>query len=247
MLQLGYDQYVAQAGDIGGIITRYQAGLFPDNLVSLLSNFWLISPNGTDLARFAAGDATPDEYTYISRITNYVESNSGYRYIQSTFPLTVSYALTDSPLGFALWIYSIMRAAVDPRAVVWTAEDVITWSMMYTIQGPYGAARMYKELLADQAAVPGVGAPGSLNVGTFPYVEQPVGLSLFPYDLWYGLPLDWAQREGNVVARYVNGLGGHFAAWEVPDVLARDIQTFFGDQELSGTGVFYGGNETARC
>lgn len=249
MLQLGYDRYVAQAGDIGGIITRYQASLFPSNLVSLLSNFWLVSPNAQDLARYAAGEATPDETTYIGRIANYVQNNSGYRYIQSTFPLTISYALTDSPLGFALWIYSLMRTAVDPRATTWTPEDIITWSMMYTIQGPYGAARMYKEILGDQSATAQSSGGSGLDVGSFPYIEQPVGLSLFPYDLWYGLPLDWAQREGNVKARYVNALGGHFAAWEVPELLAEDMWTFFGNRSLSGTGVFYvdGNTTTAKC
>lgn len=100
---------------------------------------------------------------------------------------------------------------------------------------------MYKEILADQTSdlTPGSGSDGGLDVGGFPYVEQPVGLSLFPYDLWYGLPLDWAQREGNVKARYVNTLGGHFAAWEVPNRLASDIWTFFGNRSLSGTGVFF--------
>lgn len=55
--------------------------------------------------------------------------------------------MTDSPVGFAMWIYNLMVVSVDHY--VWTPEEIITWSMMYSIQGPYGGMRFYKETLRE--------------------------------------------------------------------------------------------------
>jgi hypothetical protein len=71
-----------------------------------------------------------------------------------------------------------------------------------------------------------------------PYIRQPIALSQFPWDIWYGTPLEWAKRSGNVVSLNKHDRGGHFAAVEVPDLLIEDIQKFFGDKVLSGTHVF---------
>lgn len=102
---------------------------------------------------------------------------------------------------------------------------------MYTIQGPYGSLRMYKEMAAE-------GVFDVLELGKAPYVHQPVAISQFLEDLAYGLPLDWARREGNVKVRYVHDQGGHFAAYKDTQLLTEDIRDFFGNAELSGTGVF---------
>ncbi|KAK4543457.1 hypothetical protein LTR36_005600 [Oleoguttula mirabilis] len=237
MHQLQYAKYVMQSGDFGAIIMRYQAVSYPQNLVSVLSNFWPVQPNATDLARYAANETTTDETEYIARFNTFVDVESGYRIIQETQPLTIGYALTDSPLGFAMWIFSLMREAVDPHITIWTAQDIITWSLMYTIQGPYGGVRLYEEMLRE-CAFQGLGV-GNLGGTPGSYFKQPVAISEFPYDIWYGLPLDWAQRGGNAKVRYMHDRGGHFAAWEVPQLLADDIWGWFGDREVSGTKVFY--------
>lgn len=64
--------------------------------------------------------------------------------MQQTQPLQSAIATTDSPIGFAMWIYDLMFQAVDKYQ--WSLEEIITWSMMYYIQGPYGGMRMYKEV-----------------------------------------------------------------------------------------------------
>ncbi|KAF4496211.1 epoxide hydrolase [Fusarium agapanthi] len=144
MLQLGYSRYVIQGGDFGDVILRYQAHNFPKNVISALSNFWIIQPGNNDLRRLAQGEATPDEVAYIEIIEKYENQGSGYRLIMSTEPLTVAYGMTDSPLGNAMWMYSIMNRVIDPIIMAWTPEEIITWSMMYWIQGPYGGMRFYK-------------------------------------------------------------------------------------------------------
>jgi hypothetical protein len=232
MQQLNYTRYVYQGGDIGGWILRHQAAYHPDTLVSALSNFWIQKPNDTDLARYAANETSADETTYIRTVENYIVNLSGYRVEQQTQPLTLAYLASDSPLGFALWIYALMRLDVEPGSPNWTPVEIITWSLMYTIQGPLGGFRMYRGMFQEND-FEGTG------FGTPPFVTQPVGVTQRPYDFGVGLPLEWMQRDGNVKAVYKHGHGGHFAAYRSPDSLVDDIYRWFGDRELSGTSVFY--------
>ena len=120
------------------------AGDNPDAVVSVLSNFWIVPPNATDLQRYADKLTTPDENAHIAFLNFYDTQLAGYLYIQDTKPLQLAIGMTDSPVGFAMWIYSLMADAVDHY--VWTPERIITWSMMYYIQGPYGGMRFYKEI-----------------------------------------------------------------------------------------------------
>lgn len=220
-----------QGGDFGGIILRYQAHLFPDQAVSALSNFWIIQPGIIDLRLLAEGEAMPDEVAYIRILEIYINQNSGYRLIQSTQALTVAFGMTDSPLGNAMWICS-MAEVVDPVIKSWIPEEIITWSMMYYIQGPYGGMRFYKEVQNDGGLV-------TLDFGVLPPVQVPVAISQFPYDITYRMPLEWPKRGGNVLQRIVHDHGGHFASYEVPDLLLDDIWSWFGDEKLSRTNVFY--------
>ncbi|KFX97022.1 hypothetical protein V490_03007 [Pseudogymnoascus sp. VKM F-3557] len=231
MCQLGYSKYVIQGGDFGGVILRYQAHLFPKQVVSALSNFWIIQPEANDIRMLAEGLATPDEVAYINILETYINQASGYRLMQSTEPLTLAFSITDSPLGNAMWMYALMSKVIDPAIMVWTPEEIITWSMMYYIQGPYGGMRFYKEVLSE-------GGLAALDFGTLPLVEIPVAISQFPYDISFRMPLEWAKRGGNVLKRTVNTHGGHFAAYEVPGLLLNDIWSWFGDREVSGTKVF---------
>ncbi|KAK4621555.1 hypothetical protein CLAFUW4_07218 [Fulvia fulva] len=179
MLQLNYSKYVYQGGDLGGIIFHCQATQFPDDLISGHSNFWLIGLTADDLARYKANQTTVDETTYLNNLENYITNSSGYRKMQQTHPLVLAYALTDLPPGYAMWIYSIMREAVDPSLPDWTADQIITWSLMYLIHDPYAGLRIQKEMLAE-----GAFAPLEEGGGLLPYVKQPVAISEFPYDLW---------------------------------------------------------------
>lgn len=126
MQQLNYTKYIYQGGDIGGFILRHQAASYPDQLVSALSNFWIQKPNDTDLARYAANETSEGETKYINTVENYIVNLSGYRVEQQTQPLTLAYLAADSPLGFALWIYALMRLDVEPGSPNWTPSEIIT-------------------------------------------------------------------------------------------------------------------------
>ena len=147
MKQLDYDKYVVQGGDFGGSIMRVMASDYPSSVVSLLSNFWLIAPNATDMLRYQQGSTSADENTTFQNLNVFTTQLSGYRLEQETQPLQLAIALTDSPVGNAMWIYNLMYHLADKYS--WTPEEIITWSMMYYIQGPYGAMRIYKETLQE--------------------------------------------------------------------------------------------------
>ncbi|KAH6663508.1 Alpha/Beta hydrolase protein [Halenospora varia] len=218
--QLNYPKYVIQGGDFGGFTLRYMAGDFPDTIVSVLSNFFIVPPNATDSERFAAGTTTPEENVHIKALIDFETNYAGYRNIQQTRPLQLAVAMTDSPVGFAAWIYDFMYLHVDDYP--WTPEEIITWAMMYYIQGPYGGFSMYKELAK-------VGT--WLNQG-FRFVSQPLGVSTFPKD-GYKTPASWLQRHGNLSFESDNNKGGHFAAYEVPNLLINDMRKFWGNNSLS--------------
>lgn len=145
MSQLGYNKYVIAGGDVGGFILRVMAGQHPETVVSALCNFWLIQPNATDIQRHQAGLSTPDEAFLINEFWNFEHLGSGYRFEQQTQPLQLGHALSDSPVGFAMWIYTFMHNTV--QGYIWSPQEIITWAMMYWIQGPYSGLRWYKEMV----------------------------------------------------------------------------------------------------
>lgn len=179
MLQLNYTSYVIQAGDWGGIVLRYLAGQHPANVVSALSNFFVVAPNATDLERYYSNLTTPDETAYIAKVQTY-GNNSGYRLLMGETPLQVVDGMTDSPMGNLAFEWTTMKQLSDP-AYEWTLEEIITWTMMYWIPGPYASMRHYREM-----ALEGVFAGTGLG-NVYPYVEVPVGLSEWPGDFWYRL------------------------------------------------------------
>lgn len=107
MQQLGYNKYVMQGGDLGAFIMRFQAILYPDAVVSILSNLWSVAPTEDDLTSYEQNLTSPDVTTYIYNFTRYTNGGSGYRYIQATLPLQLAWSLTDSPLGNLLWNWEL--------------------------------------------------------------------------------------------------------------------------------------------
>lgn len=235
MHQLSYPRYVMQAGDLGAFIMRYQAALFPDSVVSVLSNLWVVAPTDADMARFNANKTTAEETAYIRNVTTFVTERAGYLNIQSTQPLMPGHALTDSPLGFILYVFQLMEE--QGTSYAWSLDELITWAMMYVIQGPYSALRLYKEFARDGAVL------GADVFGPILFVNVPVGVTQRPEDVGWGLPLEWARRAGNVTAVYTHNFGGHFAAYQTPGTFVEDCWRFWGDVSASGVEEFLNSRE----
>ncbi|KAL7935542.1 Alpha/Beta hydrolase protein [Trichoderma chlorosporum] len=230
---LGYKHYVAQGGDAGDFIIRFAAVDFPDAVVALHSNFWVVPPTPDDRTKLKEGNSTPEEIDIIRRLDGFSGQRWAYGHLHQTRPLRLAHAMTDSPVGLAMWIYDVLVSCVEKENVakIWTPDRVITWTMMHWIPGPYAAFSLYKHGAAD-------GAISVSGIENLPYVHQPVAISQFPHDIWYHTPLEWARRNGNVKWSAVHEKGGHFPALETPEVLARDIRRFFGNIEDNGTGIF---------
>ncbi|GFP53067.1 epoxide hydrolase 1 [Trichoderma asperellum] len=229
MMQLNYSRYVGQGGDIGSHILRLMAADFPVSLVSMLSNLFSVSPNATDLERYAKHETSPDETAQISLLKNPDFSwTKAYWDIEASAPLQVSIGLTDSPVGWMAWQYMGMRM-LSP-GYDWGVDELITWSMLNYIQGPYGGIRSYKEAKRE----------GVLD-GNFPYVAQPVGVVQYFGDAAYYTPLEWTQRQGNISfysRKAPHVVGGHFPAYINPRALAEDCWAFWGNESRSGSGIF---------
>jgi pimeloyl-ACP methyl ester carboxylesterase len=141
-VKLGYRRYVFQGGDAGDFINRYAAHDFPEDVVSGVSNFWVVP------APPPSGEFPDDEDGVSARaaLKAFFDSRFGYAHIHQTRPLRLAIGLTDSPVGCMMWIYDSIFGGIEPerRGEVWTKERVVTWTMMHWLNGPYGAFSLYK-------------------------------------------------------------------------------------------------------
>ena len=148
-----------------------------------------------------------------------LKEGSGYRHEQSTKPQTLGYSLTDSPVGLLAWIYEKLHDWTDNYP--WTDDEILTWVSIYyfSTSGPAASLRIYYEAAHDTR----FGRDKSeLYV---PHVK--LGLAFFPKELTVR-PKTWGRTMGPVVFESVNESGGHFAAYEKPEAIAKDLQAMFG-------------------
>jgi pimeloyl-ACP methyl ester carboxylesterase len=224
MGRLGYPRYVAQGGDLGAIVTDVMGRQAPDGLVGIHMNLLVTAlggPQPTD---------TDDERAAAEAISVFSTSGNGYFIEQATRPQTVGYATLDSPIALAAWMldhdtdayYKIARAFVGGQPVGnLTRDHVLDNITLYWLTGTgASAARSYWESY-------GAPALASAADGPPPAVSVPVGFTTFPGELWR-TPRSWVDKSyANVI--YFNEVdkGGHFAAWEEPDVFSEEVRATF--------------------
>jgi pimeloyl-ACP methyl ester carboxylesterase len=225
MGRLGYGRrYVAQGGDLGAIVTDVMGRVAPEGLVGIHMNL-LVTTLGAPTP--PPGD-TEEERAALEAINTFTTSGFGYFLEQSTRPQTIGYALLDSPVALAAWLldhdtdsyYKISRAFVDGEPVGRLTRDTILDNItLYWLTGTgASAARWYWELGRAQALAAGQ-AP--------PEVSLPVGFTTFPGEI-FRAPRSWVERSyPNLV--YFNEVdkGGHFAAWEEPELFAAELRAAF--------------------
>jgi pimeloyl-ACP methyl ester carboxylesterase len=235
MGRLGYTRYVAQGGDQGAGVTDTMARQAPDGLIGIHLNF---------LRTALAGDTGPvesdDERTATAAIATFRTSGFGYFLEQSTRPQTIGYALLDSPVALAGWMldhdtdsyYKISGAFVEGRpAGNLTRNHILDNITLYWLTGTgASAARSYWE----------GGRAAALAAGKVPpAVSLPVAFTTFPGEI-FRAPRSWVEHAyPNVV--YFNEVdrGGHFAAWEEPQLFSEELRAAFktvrrGSSSLSG-------------
>jgi pimeloyl-ACP methyl ester carboxylesterase len=223
MSRLGYTRYVAQGGDVGASVTDAMGRQAPDGLAGIHLNLLVTALAGGDMP---AG--TEKERAALEQTKAFRASGFGYFLEQATRPQTIGYALLDSPVALAAWMLDhdtdayekITRAFVDGQPSGGLTRDHILDNVsVYWLTGTgASAARSYWESGRAQARAAGH-AP--------PEVKLPVGFSAFPGEIFQA-PRSWAEQAyPNLTYFNEAGKGGHFAAWEEPQLFATEIQAAF--------------------
>ena len=224
MDRLGYTRYVAQGGDVGAGVSDTMGRQAPEGLLGIHVNLLvtvLAGPQQTE---------TDEERAAAAQLATFRESGFGYFLEMATRPQTIGYAALDSPVALAAWMldhdtdsyYKIARAFVDGAPVGnLTRENIVDNITTYWLTGTgASAARSYWEDGRAQAEAMAAGqAP--------PEVSLPVAFTTFPGEIWK-TPRSWVEKAyPNVIYFNEADKGGHFAAWEEPQLFSEELRAAF--------------------
>jgi pimeloyl-ACP methyl ester carboxylesterase len=231
MKRLGYTRFVAQGGDWGALIVDEMASQAPPELLGIHTNLPFAVP--LDIARAAQAGAPPpsdlsaEERRAYDELVFFYKHGLGYAIEMGQRPQTL-YGIADSPVGLAAWFLDhddrslkLISRVFDGHPEGLTRDDVLdnvtlTWLTNTAISG----ARLYWENF------------GNVPEGKVPFFLQrnvsiPVAVSAFPDEL-YQTPRSWAERAYPKLVYYKkHDKGGHFAAWEQPQLLSEDVRAGF--------------------
>jgi pimeloyl-ACP methyl ester carboxylesterase len=225
MKRLGYTRYVAQGGDVGASVTDAMGRQAPEGLLGIHVNLLVAM-----LGNAAPPAETEKERAAMDAVTTFRTTGFGYFLEQATRPQTIGYALLDSPVALAAWMldhdtdayYKISRAFVDGQPAGGLTRDHILDNITtywLTATGA-SAARSYWESGRAQAVAVAAGqAP--------PQVTLPVGFTTFPGEI-FAAPRSWVEQVYPTLAYFHEvDKGGHFAAWEEPELFATEVRAAF--------------------
>ena len=210
---LGYHCFVAAGGDIGSHVSRYLALDFPDRVAAVHRTDAGLPVYGGD-----PRDLAPSEREWISDGLAWGATEGAYAAMHRTKPQTASFGLTDSPVGLAAWIVEKLRSWSDCGGDIeraFTKDEILTNVTIYWLTGTIGSSmRMYNA----NAAIPAAQLARR--------VEVPSGFSVFAGDI-IRPPRAWLERTANTVRVTEPSRGGHFAAFEQPELYAQELRDFF--------------------
>ena len=211
---LGYPRFAAQGGDWGGFITSRLGAVHADKLIGIHINLLALRRDPKMVA-----DPTPEERRFIGQLEQWLKDETGYQWIQGTRPQTLAFGLTDSPAGLAAWIVEKFRAWSDCNGdveSVFGKDELLANISLYWFTGAIGSSFWpYYARLHGPWPIPEAG------------VSVPMGYAAFPREI-VRPPRSLATRMYHDIRRWSEmPRGGHFAAMEQPEALAREITEFF--------------------
>jgi pimeloyl-ACP methyl ester carboxylesterase len=220
MQRLGYDSYVPQGGDLGAWISLTLAGVDFSHIRGAHVNFLVTPPPGDPAEMASLGES---DFARLGRLAQFVNDGSAYMKLQSTRPQTLSYGLTDSPVGQLAWIVEKFFEWTDSTKAPEDAVDrdqMLTNVMIYWLTATAGSAANFYYEIAD--LLPTAATPPSPP----PPLPIPLGVAVYPQDA--ALPIrQFADPQfPNIVHWREYDHGGHFAAMEQPDVFVDDLRAF---------------------
>ena len=222
MARLGYDRYGTQGGDWGAVVSRWIAYKDAEHVAGLHLNFVMAGPPAG--AANPMEGVAPEELQRMRERQASLTDATGYTQIQGTKPQTLGYGLNDSPAGLAAWIVEKFHAWCDCQGDVesiFTKDELLTNIMLYWVtETATSAARLYYESRREAGAGLLTAPPGR--------IEVPTGAALFPYEFTIP-PRRWAEAHYNITRWTEMAQGGHFAAFEQPELLLEDVRAFYRD------------------
>jgi pimeloyl-ACP methyl ester carboxylesterase len=224
MKRLGYARYASQGGDWGAIISDVMARQAPEGLIGIhVNRVERATTVPPEVAKaLGAGEAapaglTPEERVVYDEIRDFYKNGLGYAAIMNTRPQTIGYGLADSPVALAAWFYDKLADWVftrgEPERALTRDEMLDNITLYWLTNSGTSGARIYWETSA------GGSKPAPVSV--------PAAVTVFPGEV-YKPPRTWAQRAyQNLV--YYNRVdrGGHFAAWEEPQLFSAEVRAAF--------------------
>ncbi len=211
MARLGYNRYVAQGGDWGALVTSKIGPHDPNHCAAIHLNLVVAQPDPDTM-----NDLTPQEKDALAAMSYYQEWDSGYSKQQSTRPQTLGYGLVDSPVAQMAWIFEKFwrwsDCAGHPENVL-SRDEMLDNVMLYWLTAcGASSARLYWESF------------GNRNNET---IATPTGCSIYPKEI-FRCSRRWAARRfSNIIHWGEPDRGGHFAAFEQPEIFVDELRTCF--------------------
>ena len=212
---LGYARFGAQGGDWGAFITSRMGYALPERVCGIHLNLLAVRRDPKMLE-----NPTEEEKRFLKELQHFLKEETGYQWIQGTRPTTLSFGLTDSPVGLAAWMVEKFRAWTDcdgnPENAL-TRDEMLTSIMLYWVTGAIGSSFWpYYARLHGPWPIPEGAA-----------VTVPTGYVEFPREILRP-PRSAAQAMYPDIRRWTRApRGGHFAALEQTEFLCTEIREFF--------------------
>lgn len=219
---LGYKSYMANGGDFGGVICKsLGTAEFPackllnvctppsrPTTGAMLTLPFFILPQSWRSWLYSK-IYTEEERSDLGRFMGFIKTGLGYFIQQATRPLTIGYALHDSPVGLLAWIGEKYKNLLDPEIVAESTKFILTTVSIYYLTGTFVTSTLpYREN----------------SLGKSVTSTKPHGCSLFAYDIGV-VPVSWIKAQyRDLVFAHRHSRGGHFPGYEVPELLVADIR-----------------------
>jgi pimeloyl-ACP methyl ester carboxylesterase len=220
MKRLGYTRYVAQGGDWGAPITTGMARQAPAGLLGIHVNLPATIPPDV-AAVLAAGGPAPaglseQERTAFDSLDTFTKKNRAYSVMMNTRPQTIGYALTDSPVGLAAFMYDYNNG--EPERLLTRDEMLDDITLYWLTNTATSSARLYWE---NHGNILSAVAQKTAEISI------PVAITVFPEEI-YRAPETWARLAfRNLIYFHEVDKGGHFAAWEQPELFSAELRAAF--------------------
>jgi pimeloyl-ACP methyl ester carboxylesterase len=221
MRRLGYEHYVAQGGDWGSVIADVMARQAPPGLLGIHVNMPATVPPEIAQVLASGGPApaglSPEEKIAFEGMDALYKKGSGYALMMVTRPQTLGYSLSDSPVGLAAWFYDKFAdwtySGGEPEKALTRDEMLDDITLYWLTNTGTSSAQLYWENNANNFNAVDINIPAAITV--------------FPGEI-YRAPRSWAERAYHKLIYFHEvDKGGHFAAWEQPQILATELREAF--------------------